>query len=220
MRNILGNALAGVLLVGLCGSTAGLGDSLFTIEDPPIDCRVIDTQPFDGIGENGPYCLFSDVVLGDMGEIRSMAEFDISPFVVPPGEFISAATFEVKVTAIDIFCLGVDGQTPASLSVDGYVGNGLHELIDFQAGDGNVLDTIATPDPQVGQVLSFDVTSFVTDLVNAQEAYVGLTVRAETFGGIWVTEGAGFPRLMVQTIPEPGTLGLGLLVAVGLLRRR
>jgi hypothetical protein len=177
--------------------------TIFTIENPPVDFEVIDADPFDGFGDNGPYSTFNDVLLGTLGECRSMAEFDISPFSVPPGEFISVVTFEVIITEIDIFGLGVDGETPESLAVDGYVGNGLEELSDFEAGDGNVLDSIDTPDPQIGQVLSFDVTSFVTDLVNAQEQYVGLTIRAETFGGLWVTEGGVFPKLTIETVPEP-----------------
>jgi hypothetical protein len=177
--------------------------TIFTIENPPVDFEVVDADPFDGFGDNGPYSTFNDALLGTLGECRSMAEFDISPFSVPPGEFISVATFEVNITEIDVFGLGVDGETPESLAVDGYVGNGLEELSDFEAGDGNVLDSIATPDPQIGQVLSFNVTSFVTDLVNAQEQYVGLTIRAETFGGLWVTEGGVFPKLTIETIPEP-----------------
>ena len=148
-----------------------------------------------------------------------MAEFDISPFTVPPGEFISAATFEVRITDIDVFGLGVDGETPESLAADGYVANGLAELSDFQAGSGNVLDSVATPTPWVGQVVSFDVTSFVTDLVNAQEPFVGLTVRAETFGGLMMEEGAGFPRLTIETIPEPSALPLLSLAGLAVLRR-
>jgi len=171
----------------------------FTIEDPPVDCEVIDADPFDGIGDNGPYSTFNDVLLGTLGECRSMAEFDISPFSVPPGWMISKATFEVIITNIEIYGLGVNGETPESVVVDGYVGNGIEELSDFQAGDGNVLDTIETPDPQIGQVLSFDVTSFVTELYNAQEHYVGLTVRAGTFGGLWVTEGGVYPKLTIET---------------------
>jgi len=106
------------------------------------------------------------------------------------------------------------------MTADGYVGNGLEELSDFEAGDGNVLDSVATADPQIRQVPSFDVTSYVTDLVNAQESYVGLTVRAETFGGLWAGEGGGFPKLTIEAIPGPGTLVLLSLVASGLARRR
>lgn len=192
--------------------------SLFTIEDPPVDFEVVDADPFDGIGDNGPYSTFNDALLGTLGECRSMAEFDISPFNVPPGEVISSATFEVRITAIDIYGLGVNGETPENLVADGYVGNGLEELVDFQAGDGNVLDSVPTPDPWIGQVVSFDVTSHVTELVAAEETYVGLTVRAGTFGGVWVTEGSGYPKLIIETEPDPSSVGPAELVDTLLLR--
>jgi hypothetical protein len=178
-----------LLLVFVAWVTPVPAQSLFTIEDPPVDFEVIDADPFDGIGDNGPYSTFNDALLGTLGECRSMAEFDISPFNVPPGEVISSATFEVRITAIDIYGLGVNGETPENLVADGYVGNGLEELTDFQIGDGNVLDSVPTPDPWIGQVVSFNVTSHVTELVAVQETYVGLTVRAGTFGGVWVMEG-------------------------------
>jgi hypothetical protein len=178
--------------------------TVFTIENPPVDCEVVDAEPFDGIGDNGPYSTFNDALLGTLGECRSMAEFDISSFSVPPGEVISSARLEVVITAIEIFGLGVDGETPESLVVDGYVGNGVEELADFQAGDGNTLDTVPTPNPWIGQLLTFDVTSFVTELVAVQETYVGLTVRAGSFGGVWVTEGNGYPKLIIETEPETG----------------
>jgi hypothetical protein len=177
--------------------------TIFTIEDPPVDFEVVDAEPFDGYGDNGPYSTFNDVLLGTLGECRSMAEFDIQPFSIPPGEFINSATFEVIITQINISGLGVNGETPESVAVDGYVGNGVAELSDFEAGDGNILDSLDTPDPQIGQVLSFDVTSFVIDLVNAQEQFVGLTVRAETFGGLWVTENGEYPKLTIETTPIP-----------------
>ena len=72
--------------------------TIFTIENPPVDFEVVDADPFDGFGDNGPYSTFNDALLGTLGECRSMAEFDISPFSVPPGEYINAATFEVIIT--------------------------------------------------------------------------------------------------------------------------
>jgi len=222
MKHLIGRTIGSLLFASVFGGTAALADSVFTIEDPLVDFEVVDADPFDGIGDNGPYSTFNDALLGTEGECRSMAEFDVSPFSVPPGEFISAATFEVRITAIDVFGLGVDGETPDSLAVDGYVGNGIAELSDFQAGDGNLLDSVATPDPWVGQVLSFDVTSYVTDLVNAEESFVGLTVRAESFGGLMMEEDddPAFPRLTIETIPEPGTLALLSLLGLALPRRR
>jgi hypothetical protein len=192
-----------LLLVAACAATAP-AQTVFTIEDPPVDFEVVDAEPFDGIGDNGPYYTFNDALLGTEGECRSMAEFDVSPFTVPPGEVISSATLEVVITEIDIYGLGVNGETPEFLVVDGYVGNGVDELADFQAGDGNQLDVVPTPDPWIGQHLVFDVTSFVSELVAVRETYVGLTVRAGSFGGVWVTEGNGYPKLTIETEPETG----------------
>jgi hypothetical protein len=226
MRRTIAYAMACLFIAFPIGSASVLADSIFTIEDPPVDFEVIDADDgsgeyfFDGIGDFGPFYTFNDAVLGSFGEARSMAEFDISPFVVPPGEFISVATFEVRLTSIGVWGLGVEGEVPESLAVDGYVANGLDELSDFQAGDGNVLDSVATPDPQLWDIVTFDVTSFVIDMVNAQEQYLGLTVRAETFGGLMMEEGAGYPKLTIETIPEPATLALLSLAGLALARRR
>ena len=58
-------------------------------------------------------------------------------------------------------------------------------------------------------MLTFDVTLFVTELVAVQETYVGLTVRAGSFGGVWVTEGNGYPKLIIETEPDPTGVGQG-----------
>ena len=188
-----------LLVTCLLGPAAVLADSTFTIENPPVDFDVIDMAPFDGIGDSGPWSTFNIVLLGSTGDEREVAEFDISPFTVPAGEYISSATFDVKITSILCSGLGVPtGDTPDRLSVYGFAGNGLDEVSDFEAGD--YCDGVDTPAPAVGQVLSFDVTSLVDDLVAAGESYVGLTVRAEEFGGMAIAEGGVFPRLTIQTV--------------------
>lgn len=199
MKHLARHTIGCLCLAALFASSAALADSIFVIENPPVDFEVVDADPFDGIGDNGPYATFNDALLGTLGECRSMAEFDVSPFTVPSGEFIYRATFEVRITAIEIYGLGVNGETPESLAADGYPGNGVAELSDFEAGDGNVLDSVETPEPQIGQVLSFDVTTYVAELVDVGHPFVGLTVRAETFGGLWVGEGGIYPKLTMET---------------------
>ena len=144
MKTSVTLTVGSMMLAGLFEAPVSFADSLFTIEDPPVDFEVIDADDggehfFDGIGDFGPFYTFNDAVLGSFGEARSMAEFDISPFTVPPGEYISAARFEVELTSISVFGLGVDGEIPESLAVDGYVGDGTDELSDFQIADGNRL---------------------------------------------------------------------------------
>lgn len=226
MRRAVSCAVAWLLVAYPFGGAPVLANSLFTIQDPLVDFEVIDADDgsgdyfFDGIGDFGPFSTFNNAVLGSFGEARSSAEFDLLPFSVPPGEYISAATFRVRITDNYVFGLGVDGETPTSVAVDGYVGNGIAELSDFQAGYGNLLYSVLTPNPQVGDILSFDVTAFVTGLVNANDQYAGLTLRAESFGGLMFEEGAGYPELTIETIPEPGTLALLSLAGLALVRRR
>jgi len=198
----IGLALLGYIVCAM----ATLADSVFTIEDPPVDFEVVDAEPFDGVGDNGPFPTFNDALVGTEGECRSMAEFDISPFGIPPGEVISAARFEVRITDVDVFGLGVDGETPENLVVDGYIGNGIAELSDFEAGDGRLLDQVATPEPWIGEIVAFDVTAFVSELVDSHESFVGLTVRAGSFGGLMMEERSGFPRLTIETL-LPGAVG-------------
>jgi hypothetical protein len=202
------NAAVSLLLTGLFAAPAAQADSVFTIENPDVDFQVIDADDgsgeyfYDGTGDFGPYSTYADVLVGSVGEIRSMAEFDISDFSVPPGEEISSATLEVVITAVEIYGLGVDGETPEGVAVDGYVGNGVAELTDFQIADGNFLDSEPTPDPYIGQLLKFDVTNWVIEVADAGETYVGLTARAESFGGLWIMEGGVYPKLTIETRSE------------------
>lgn len=203
MNYTIVRTIALLSVAGILGITSSPSATVFIIQDPPVDFEVIDMAPFDGNGDTGPFDTFSDVLLGTEGEIRSMAEFNISPFSVPPGEIITSATLQVRITAIHIYGLGVNGEPLTSVILDGYIGDGVAQLSDFQAGDGNFLDMIDTPNPQIGQVLTFDVTEFVTELVDAHETYVGLTARPGSFGGLWVSEGSGYPMLTIET--GPGT---------------
>jgi hypothetical protein len=206
MKHRMTWTMVGALLAWAFCAGKGLADSVFSIDDPPVDFEVIDADPFDGFGDNGPFPTFNDAVLGTLGEARSSAEFDLSPFSIPPGEEIVSATFEVRVTSVHVQGLGVNGEVPGDFRVDGYIGDGIAELSDFRAGNGNVLDSVATPDPFVGQILSFDVTSFLADLVAAHETFAGLTLRAGGFGGMMFEEGSGYPRLTIVT-SNPAALG-------------
>ena len=54
MRRTTAYATACLFMVVTLGGAPALADSVFTIEDPPVDCEVVDAEPFDGHGNNGP----------------------------------------------------------------------------------------------------------------------------------------------------------------------
>jgi hypothetical protein len=205
--------MGALLMAGLLICPATIADSTFTISDPAVDFQVIDADDgsgeyfFDGIGDFGPFSTFADAALGTVGEARSMAEFDISGFSIPSGETILSATLEVRLTSIGVFGMGINGEVPESLAVHGYIANGVDELSDFEAGIGNQLDLEPLVDPQLHDIVTFDVTDYTADTVAAGRPYLGLMVRAATFGGVWVGEGQGYPQLIIETGTQSYDIG-------------
>lgn len=177
----------------------------FTIENPEVDFEVIDggsTGPFDGLGDE-VFSTFNTVVLGTTGEAAEFAEFDITEFAVPPDETIIDAKFEVRLSSLEVGGLGVSfGENPDTLGLFGYEGNGIAEPSDFEAG--NLLTNLDISSAAVGDILTFDITNFVTQLVNDGASFVGLGVRAQELGGLAIIESStfGVPRLIIETAPS------------------
>ena len=209
-------------VICLMGGLTAFADSEFRIENPELDYEVIDAYPFDGYGDFGPFQSASSVLLGTTGEAREVIEFDISPFVVPSGEQITQALFQVYIADNYIAGMGVPwGDTPDLIALQGYVGNGVADLSDFEAGNDNILGRMDLIDPYIGQQLTWDITDYVRELVDAGETWLGLTVKAEEFGGIMLFEGPSSPMLTINTtVPEPATLSVLALAGLALLRRR
>ena len=193
MRNQLIGIAAGLMVAA--GASA---QSEFVLLDPPVDFEVIDMNPFDGFGDTGPFSTFNTIGLCPQGDVREMAEFDLSGVSIPNGEVVVEATFEVQVNSIHVEGLGVEnGNTPDQLSVYGYVGDGLEGIPDFEAG--RLLDSADTSNPFEGQIISFDVTAFVGDLVQSQERYAGMAIRGDEIGLIAIIENGTFPRLTIRS---------------------
>ncbi|MBD2513800.1 PEP-CTERM sorting domain-containing protein [Nostoc sp. FACHB-973] len=190
------------------------------------------SEPFDGNGDTDAVFPgnFDTVVRGTVGENSENAEFDISGFSIPPLETITSAIFEATGLSNQVFGLGVSGERPTSLGVRGYVGNGVADASDFQAG--TILDTVNVSPSYVQETYNFDVTAFIQNLVSNGNSFAGFGVRAQDFGGLSLDRGTfsgNRPRLIITTaptasVPEPsatlGLLAFGILSGSSVLRRK
>jgi len=240
MKQVMIGAFGCFLLAGLFGSPPALADTFYWDNSGSatdlMDAEVIDYDeegyPLDGVGDETFYT-YNDAALGHADdpdckmEARSMVEYNISGFTVPPGQTITAATFNIRVSSSSVFAgcgsIGYDDH-PLYIAVHGYIGDGTVTTSDFQAGcttplncnnylDRYFLPLPPDPLPPAGTVISFNVTNYVTARVNAHNAYVGLMIRAGGApGGMMFEEWSGrvYPQLVIETgVPDP-CLGIPL----------
>jgi hypothetical protein len=181
-----------------------------------------DGDSFDGLGDTLFPGNFSTVVRGTLGEAAQFAEINIDSFSSAPNT-ISSAIFQVGIT-FGVIGLGVNSNyaNPGSLGIFGYVGNGTPEVSDFEAGI--LLSSIGVSSSSSGDVLNFNVTSFVNQRVSNGDAFAGFGIRALNFGALDVSPFFSRipPRLIVETadvaepVPEPTTIfSSALALAVG-----
>lgn len=220
------------LFFGLLASERVLAaDFIF---NPTVTFEVIDggfSGNFDGLGDEVFPGNFDTVVLGSTGESAEFAEFNISGFSIPTSESIKSAIFQATGLPNQVFGLGATGTRPSSLVARGYVGNGLVDASDFQAG--TILDSANVSPNFVQETYNFDATAFIQNLVSNKDSFAGFGIRAQnTIGGLLLDRGnfsGNSPRLLIKTapiatsIPEPsitlGFLALSVL-GVGSLNRR
>ncbi|HYW18692.1 MAG TPA: PEP-CTERM sorting domain-containing protein [Nodularia sp. (in: cyanobacteria)] len=196
--------------------------------NPTVTFEVVDggsLGTFDGLGDEIFPNNFDSVVLGSQGEAAEFAEFDLTEFSIPPLKVITSVIFQAQIFTTQTFGLGSPGGIPPNkLGVFGYVGNGEPNASDLQAG--TLLNTVDTSTAIGGEILSFDVTSFVQNLVSNGDTFVGLAVRAQDPGGLTLGS-ANFPgitpRLIIRTAPESSTslslLAFGVLGIGAMLKR-
>ncbi len=185
----------------------------FTIT-PEITFEVIDNEPFDGNGDLLFPGNFDTVVRGTTGEAAEFAEFDLSNFMPSQGEVVTQVLFQARLSTFKVFGLGVSGDdNPETVGIYGYVGNGQADASDLELGQQ--LTTIDLTNVQAGDILTFDITSYVQESIDNNIDFVGLGIRAEDFGGFSFS-GANDSELALiisteQTVELTGTEGNDIL---------
>jgi hypothetical protein len=196
---------------------------IFTVMDFDGSLTYGGPDIFDGLGDQVRPGNWDFVIRGSYGEIADFAEFNIGSFSVAPNTVISSAVFQANIFSLIVSGFGVDGTSPSSLGIFGYVGNGTAETSDFEAGV--LLSSVDISSSSPGDIFNFDVTQFVNKRVSNNDAFAGFGIRALNFGSL-ALGGGNFPgiqpRLIVETadvaeaVPEPTTIfGSALALGVG-----
>jgi len=180
---------------------------------------------FDGRGDIA-FTGFGIAGRSETFERASFAEFNISSFSLEPNRVISSAIFQAQVADAGVSGGGLKGTFPDSLGIFGYVGNGIVEPSDFEAGVFLSSVNVSISSAMSREILNFDVTSFLNQQVSNRNVFAGFGLRALNFGGLTLDLNPSFPsnkpRLIIETtdvgepVPEPTTIfGSALALGVG-----
>lgn len=149
-------------------------------------------------------------------EARATYEFNIGNLSLATNTIIRHAIVETKINSrLTDF--------PNFLSIFGYVGNKMYDISDFEAGV--FLNSVDISSSSAGDILRFDVTPFVNQLVSNNDAFAGFTIRANNFGGVVLDDFNNNSSLIIETVdvPEPTTIfgsAIGLCLGGWLKRKK
>jgi len=151
------------------------------------------------------------------------AEFNISSFFMAPNTIIKSAVFQDKFSGV-LFKNFNNFNSPMTLGIFGYIGNGIAEVSD--SSNGVLLSSVDISSFSPGDALNFDVTPFVNQRVSNGDAFAGFVIRTLglSFYGVSLggTDALGQSSLVIETVdagepvPEPTTIfGSALALGVG-----
>jgi len=153
-------------------------------------------------------------------ETRASYEFNIGNLSLATNTVIHQVIVETRIASrITDF--------PNFLSIFGYVGNEMYDISDFEAGV--FLNSVDVSSSSAGDILKFDVTPFVDQLVSNNDAFAGFTIRASNFGGVVLNDFDNKSSLIIETVdvpepvPEPTTIfgsAIGLCLGGWLKRKK
>jgi hypothetical protein len=161
--------------------------------------------------------------------IRAFYEFNLGNLSLATNTVIRHAIVEARIDSVTDYPNFPNSlyysNFPNFLSIFGYVGNGRPDTSDYDAGV--FLNSIDLSSSSPGDIISFDVTPFVNQLVSNNDTFAGFGIRASNLGGVNLGATNKNPSLVIETIvaepvPEPTTIfgsAIGLCLG-GWLKRK
>jgi hypothetical protein len=143
--------------------------------------------------------------------MRAFYEFNIGNLSLPPNTVIRRASFDVLIRNIR------NGYKYQFIDIVGYVGNGIPDLSDFEAGQQLALMDIDPFSGYSAYSINVDVTQFLNQRISNGDAFAGFGIRPSTStypegsASLWNSA-----NLRIETVPEPTTIfGSALALGVG-----
>ena len=157
-------------------------------------------------------------------EARATYEFNIGNLSLATNTVIRHAIVEARIDSVtdspNLPNYSNYPNYPSFLSIYGYVGNGMPDISDYEAGV--FLSSVDLSSSSTGDIISFDVTPFVNQLVSNNDAFAGFTIRASNFGGVVLNDFDNKSSLIIETVdvpepvPEPATIfGSAIALCLG-----
>lgn len=160
-------------------------------------------------------------------EVRGLSEYDITGLGTATSAFVTFNVFK----AGGLFNGTNNFPFTGNIAVQGYAGNNLEDIFDYQAASLGNVGAFSTAGLLVGDVLSFDITSIFNAAITSSQASLGMRLLVDPLNasGAWT-----FDRFRLTTtsecttpggcggngVPEPGSLALLGIALAGLAAAR
>jgi hypothetical protein len=160
-------------------------------------------------------------------EVRGLSEYNLTGLATASSAFVTFTVFK----AGGLFPGTNDFPFTGNIGVQGYAGNNLENISDYQAASLGTVGDFSTVGLGVGDVLSFDITSIFNSAISASQNSLGMRLFADPLNarGAWTFDNFRLTTTSECTtpggcggnnVPEPGSLALIGLALAGLAATR
>lgn len=160
-------------------------------------------------------------------EVRGLSEYDLTGLGTATSAFVTFNVFK----AGGLFNGTNNFPFTGNIAVQGYAGNNLENIFDYQAASLGNVGAFSTAALLVGDVLSFDITSIFNAAITSSQASLGMRLLVDPLNdrGAWTFDSFRLTTTSDCTIqggcggnnvPEPGSLALLGAALAGLAAAR